>query len=76
MRLHVPKALLAALLAACLAWSAGATDYTATCSSGQLITCGTGGATSGMALTAPTDGDKITFNVTGGYLFAPGASAS
>ena len=68
MRLHLPKALLAAVLAACLARPAGATDYTSQCSSG-LITCGTDGKTSGTALTTPTSGDKITFYVTGGNLF-------
>ncbi|MGN0820677.1 MAG: hypothetical protein ACI4OX_02715, partial [Akkermansia sp.] len=49
---------------------AEAMDYKAECgNTKQEITCGTGVATSGTALTTPTDKDTITFNVSAGYLF-------
>ncbi|MCI6981459.1 MAG: PEP-CTERM sorting domain-containing protein [Akkermansia muciniphila] len=70
MRLHLPKALLAAVLAACLAWPAGATDYTASCSAnGTEIKCSSDGGTTKVALTDPTAQDTITFDVSAGYLF-------
>ncbi len=70
MRLHLPKALLAAVLAACLAWPAGATGYTASCNNnGTEIKCSSDGGTTKVALTVPTTGDTLTFDVSAGYLF-------
>ena len=70
MRLHLPKALLAAVLAACLAWPAGATNYTASCSDTNTeIKCSSDGGNATVALTVPTAQDTITFAVSNGYLF-------
>lgn len=71
MKLHLPKALTAAVIAAgfALSMQATATDYTSTISTKINITCGTGDETSGTALTVPVAGDTITFNVSQGFLF-------
>ncbi|MGN0865178.1 MAG: beta strand repeat-containing protein [Akkermansia sp.] len=63
MKLHLPKSLVAAVLAAGLAVSAQAADYTVTCSGDSAIT--PSGVNSLSALTAA---DKVTINATQGYL--------